>query len=48
MKKLMQGGFLFVLFGVTIADSSSLIPSLILISSGIIMLGTGRICAAQR
>ena len=48
MKKLMQGGFLFVLFGVCIADSSSIIPSIILILSGIIMLGAGRICAARR
>ena len=47
MKKIMQGGFLIVLAGTACADSSSMIPSLALISTGIVMMGAG-LCIRQK
>lgn len=47
MKKIVQGGFLFVLFGTACADSSSMIPSIALVLTGVSIMGAG-LCIQQQ
>lgn len=48
MKKLMQGGIILIILGISIADSSSLIPSITFITLGTISTGATLICMQQK
>ena len=48
MKKIMQGGILFILLGVMCADSSNTIPAIVFISIGILMIGVQQLCMQQK
>lgn len=47
MKRVCRGGILLVLIGISCADSSNIIPSAILITSGIVMMGA-QLCMQQQ
>ena len=47
MKRVCRGGILLVLMGISCADSSNIIPSVILLTSGMIMMGA-QLCMQQQ
>lgn len=47
MKRVCRGGILLILMGISCADSSNIIPSVILITSGMIMMGA-QLCMQQQ